>query len=91
MHSDSDKFTDKDGDVAQEFVAKLQSLSAENSKGELSIERFLIKSEEAFFDKVRKDKISSAASILSSKRDSVWALPSLHHGSCPSCTSYISL
>src|ERR1700743_3425652 len=35
-----------------------------------------MKSEEAFFGKVRKDKLSSAASIISSKRDSVWGTPS---------------
>lgn len=67
------KFTDSDGGVAQEFVQKLQSLSSDNSKGELSIERYLIKSEEAYFDRVRKDKLSSAASYISSHRDSVWS------------------
>ncbi|KAG8847333.1 Cell wall alpha-1,3-glucan synthase ags1 [Serendipita sp. 411] len=65
-------FTDQDGEVSQAFIAKLQDLSVENSKGELSIERFLVKKEEAFFEKVKKEKISSAASILSSNRDSVW-------------------
>ncbi|KAI0006163.1 glycoside hydrolase family 13/glycosyltransferase family 5 protein [Russula compacta] len=69
-------FTDADGGVAQEFVAKLQNLSSDNSKGELSIEKFLQKSEEAFFDKVRKDKLSSAASLRSSKRESIWGTPS---------------
>ncbi|KAH9981170.1 modular protein with glycoside hydrolase family 13 and glycosyltransferase family 5 domains [Lactifluus volemus] len=69
-------FTDSDGGVAQEFVAKLQNLSADNSKGELSIEKFLQKSEEAFFDKVRKDKLDSAASLRSSKRESMWGTPS---------------
>ncbi|KAN0123743.1 glycosyltransferase [Russula decolorans] len=68
-------FTDADGGVAQEFVAKLQNLSADNSKRELSIEKFLVKSEEAFFDKVRKDKLSSAASLRSSQRDSIWGTP----------------
>lgn len=67
------QFTDSDGGVAQEFVQKLQALSSENSKGELSIERFLVKSEEAYFDKVRKDKLSSAASYISSHRDSIWS------------------
>ena len=71
--------------MAQAFVAKLQSLSPTNSKGELSIERFLVKNEEAFFERVRKEKISSAASILSSKRDSIWHLPSLYYESRPVC------
>ncbi|EKM55582.1 glycosyltransferase family 5 protein [Phanerochaete carnosa HHB-10118-sp] len=68
-------FTDADGGVTAEFAAKLQSLNPHNSKHELSIEKFLTKSEEAFFDKVKKDKLSSAASIRSSQRDSVWGTP----------------
>ncbi|THH14948.1 hypothetical protein EUX98_g9539 [Antrodiella citrinella] len=44
-------FTDADGGVAQEFVQKLQGLNSHNSKGELSIDKYLQKSEEAFFDK----------------------------------------
>ncbi|KAF9053716.1 modular protein with glycoside hydrolase family 13 and glycosyltransferase family 5 domains [Hymenopellis radicata] len=69
-------FTDADGGVASEFVQKLQGLNAKNSEHELSIEKFLVKSEEAFFGKVRKDKLDSAASIRSSQRDSVWGTPS---------------
>ncbi|EIW51684.1 glycoside hydrolase family 13 and glycosyltransferase family 5 domain-containing protein [Trametes versicolor FP-101664 SS1] len=68
-------FTDSDGGVAQDFVQRLQVLNAHNSKHELSIEKFLMKSEEAFFDKVKKDKLSSAASVRSSQRDSVWGTP----------------
>ncbi|KAI0950602.1 hypothetical protein AcV7_009015 [Taiwanofungus camphoratus] len=68
-------FTDADGGVAQEFVQKLQLLNSHNSKGELSIEKFLTKSEEAFFDKVKRDRLSSAASIRSSRRDSIWGTP----------------
>jgi alpha-1,3-glucan synthase len=83
------QFTDSDGGVAQEFVAKLQNLSADNSKGELSIEKYLQKSEEAFFDKVRKDKLSTAASLRSSRRESMWGTPSpslYDHPSRPICT-----
>ncbi|KAF7338273.1 Modular protein with glycoside hydrolase family 13 and glycosyltransferase family 5 domains [Mycena venus] len=65
-------FTDADGGVAGEFVQKLQSLTAKNSEHELSIEKFLMKSEEAFFGKVRKEKLSSAASILQTLKDSRW-------------------
>ncbi|KAF9483766.1 modular protein with glycoside hydrolase family 13 and glycosyltransferase family 5 domains [Pholiota conissans] len=68
-------FTDSDGGVASEFVQKLQSLNAKNSEHELSIEKYLIKSEEAFFGKVRREKLDSAASIRSSQRDSVWGTP----------------
>lgn len=81
------QFTDADGGVTHDFAAKLQSLDAHNSKHELSIEKFLTKSEEAFFDKVKKDKLSSAASVRSSQRDSVWGTPapsSFDH-SRPSC------
>ncbi|KAJ8584921.1 glycoside hydrolase family 13/glycosyltransferase family 5 protein [Rhizopogon salebrosus TDB-379] len=68
-------FTDSDGGVASEFVQKLKGLSADNSQRELSIEKYLVKSEEAFFDRVRKDKLSSAASYISSHRESVWSMP----------------
>ncbi|KAG9102015.1 Cell wall alpha-1,3-glucan synthase ags1 [Ceratobasidium sp. 370] len=81
-------FTDENGEVAQAFVAKLQLLTADNSKSELSIEKFLTKSEEAFFDKVKKDKISSAASIRS-HRDSTWGTPS-HYDSRPASPSGFS-
>ncbi|PFH54317.1 glycosyltransferase family 5 protein [Amanita thiersii Skay4041] len=69
-------FTDADGGVASEFVQKLQLLNAKNSEHELSIEKFLVKSEEAFFGRVRREKLSSAASIHSSQRDSMWGTPS---------------
>ena len=69
------QFTDSDGGVASDFVQKLQMLNAHNSKHELSIEKFLARSEEVFFDKVKKDKLSSAASIRSSQRDSIWGTP----------------
>jgi alpha-1,3-glucan synthase len=83
------QFTDSDGGVVQEFVTKLQNLSADNSKGELSIEKFLQKSEETFYEKVRKDKLSSAASLRSSRRDSTSGMPSpslYNHPSQPTCT-----
>jgi alpha-1,3-glucan synthase len=63
-------------------------LDAKNSEHELSIEKFLVKSEEAFFGKVRKDKLSSAASVRSSMRDSVWGAPSVSLYSRPDCMFY---
>ena len=39
--------------MSAEFVAKLRGLDAKNSQTELSIEKFLIKNEEQFFDKVK--------------------------------------
>ena len=69
-------------------MQKLQSLSAENSKGELSIERYLQKSEEAFFDRVRKEKLSSAASIRSSIRESSYGAPSVYEQYRPNCECF---
>lgn len=63
-----DSFTDADGEVAQTFVQKLQNLNAANSKGDLCIEKFLIKSEKAFFSDMKKEKLS-AMSVRS--RDSM--------------------
>ncbi|KAF8636652.1 hypothetical protein AX17_003459 [Amanita inopinata Kibby_2008] len=77
-------FTDADGGVASEFVQKLQMLNAKNSEHELSIEKFLVKSEEAFFGKVRREKLSSAASVHSSQRDSIWGTPASSVYSRPS-------
>ncbi len=85
------QFTDSDGGVAHDFVQKLRMLNSHNSKHELSIEKFLTKSEEAFFDKVKKDKLSSAASIRSSQRDSIWGTPSSFDHSRPQCTSLVCL
>ncbi|KAF9265419.1 glycoside hydrolase family 13/glycosyltransferase family 5 protein [Marasmius fiardii PR-910] len=67
-------FTDADGGVTAEFVQKLQALNAKNSEHELSIERFLTRNEEAFFGKVRKEKLltGAASSTRSSKRESMW-------------------
>ena len=39
-------------------MQKLRDLAPHNSKGELCIERFLMKSEKAFFEEVKKEKIS---------------------------------
>uniref|UniRef100_A0A0W0GDS6 alpha-1,3-glucan synthase n=1 Tax=Moniliophthora roreri TaxID=221103 RepID=A0A0W0GDS6_MONRR len=69
-------FTDADGGVAADFVQKLRMLNAKNSEHELSIEKYLIRSEEAFFGQVRKEKLSGAASIRSARRDSAWGAPS---------------
>ncbi|KAK4686309.1 hypothetical protein P7C73_g3822, partial [Tremellales sp. Uapishka_1] len=44
------------------------NLSADNSKGDLCIERFLMKSEKAFFTEVKREKISSMS--IRSSRDS---------------------
>ena len=68
--------------MSAEFVAKLRGLDAKNSQTELSIEKFLIKSEEQFFDKVKSDKRHSAAS-LRSQRDSFY-------DSSPSRSSFYS-
>ena len=93
------QFTDSDGEVAQSFVQKLKDLSADNSKGYLCIEKFLIKSEKAFFDEVKKDKISggligklfrlltaSAMSVRSSRDSFIQSrAPSMIDGFRPEC------
>lgn len=71
--------------MAADFVQKLQALNAKNSEHELSIEKYLIKSEEAFFGKVRKERLSTAASIRSSRRDSIWGTPTPSIYSVPGC------
>ena len=40
-----------------DFVAKLRGLDAKNSQGELSIEKFLTKNKEAFFEKVKRTSV----------------------------------
>lgn len=57
-------FTDSDGEVAQSFVQKLRDLSADNSKGDLCIEKFLVKSEKAFFDEIKKEKMTGKCGPL---------------------------
>lgn len=85
-----ESFTDSDGEVAQSFVQKLRDLSADNSKGDLCIEKFLIKSEKAFFDEIKKEKIS-AMSIRSSRDSFIQSrAPSMIDGFRPECESYPS-
>ena len=48
----------------------------------------MVKSEEAFFGKVRKDKLD-AASIRSSNRDSIWGTPTPSLYSRPDCKVYL--
>lgn len=57
--------------MTAEFVAKLRGLDSKNSQGELSIEKYLMESEEQFFDDVKKMRRRSAAS-LRSQRDSFY-------------------
>jgi alpha-1,3-glucan synthase len=59
----TNQFTDSDGEVATSFVQKLQNLSADNSKGDLCIEKFLMKSEKAFFTEVKRDKINGGSQL----------------------------
>ena len=82
------KFTDSDGGVAAEFVQRLQNLNATNSERELSVDKFLTKSEESFFNKVRKRKLNDAASITSSYREPVWGEPGGTMYSSLACMSF---
>ena len=49
--------------MAAEFIRKSRGFYATNFQRKLSIEKFLTKSEEAFFDKVKEGKRSGAASL----------------------------
>ncbi|KAG1859045.1 glycoside hydrolase family 13/glycosyltransferase family 5 protein [Suillus tomentosus] len=84
-------FTDSDGGVASEFVQKLHALNSNNSKGELSIEKYLVKSEEAFFERVRRDKLSSATSHTSSHWESIQSMLARRIGGWPLYTITIAL
>ncbi|KAL8283489.1 hypothetical protein RQP46_005592 [Phenoliferia psychrophenolica] len=54
-------FTDADGMVTREFVAKMSELDPSNSmKDDFCIEKYLIKQEKVFFDHVRKEKRTAA-------------------------------
>ncbi|KAG2142801.1 uncharacterized protein EDB93DRAFT_1157751 [Suillus bovinus] len=77
--------------VVSEFMQKLQALNSNNSKGELSIEKYLVKSEEAFFERVRRDKLSSAASYISWHPESIWSISASKIGSWPLYTIIIAL
>ncbi|KAL8279670.1 hypothetical protein RQP46_007983 [Phenoliferia psychrophenolica] len=54
-------FTDADGLVTREFMAKMSELSPSNSmKDDFCIETYLIKQEKVFFDHIREEKRNSA-------------------------------
>lgn len=79
-------FTDSDGEVAQTFVQKLQILNSDNSKTDLCIEKFLMKSEKAFFEEVKRGRMSSVASVKSSRDSFVQSrAPSMIDGYRPDC------
>ncbi len=71
-------------------MQRLQNLNAKNSEHELSIEKFLTKSEEAFFSNVRKQKLNGAASIPSSYREPVWGAPGVSMYSSLACMSFLT-
>lgn len=55
-------FTDENGQVTQEFIAKLEKLDSANSKGDLCIAEYLVAAEKAHFKHVRDDKLAFARS-----------------------------
>ncbi|KAF8758339.1 glycoside hydrolase family 13 [Rhizoctonia solani] len=65
----------------------MASFTDADGESELSIEKFLTKSEEAFFDKVKRDKINSSAASIRSHRDSSWGTPS-HFDSRPASPAF---
>ena len=79
--------------MTADFVAQLRGLNVKNSQNELSIEKFLTRSEEAFFDKLKEDKRDNAAS-LRSQRDSFYhsgASRSSFFSARPGCESFFLL
>ncbi|OLL21883.1 Cell wall alpha-1,3-glucan synthase ags1 [Neolecta irregularis DAH-3] len=52
-----ENFTDANGKVLEQFALALENINSKNSKGELCIEEYLIKSEKAFFNDVRAKKL----------------------------------
>ncbi|KAE9411209.1 modular protein with glycoside hydrolase family 13 and glycosyltransferase family 5 domains [Gymnopus androsaceus JB14] len=69
-------FTDADGDVTAAFVHRLGNLNGKNSEHGLSIEKYLMKSEDAFFEKVRRKRLSTASASISSESLSGSSQPS---------------
>ncbi|ODQ52039.1 putative cell wall alpha-glucan synthase [Saitoella complicata NRRL Y-17804] len=68
--TDTEKnFTDEDGKVMRTFASRLENLNSKNSKDELCIENFLVKSERAFFNDVREKKLG----IVSSRPASIFS------------------
>ncbi|KAJ5929772.1 hypothetical protein N7454_006722 [Penicillium verhagenii] len=63
-------FTDGNGEYYHTFEQKLRDLNGSNSEGPLCIEEFLIKSEQAWFDKFRNAKLGRHKSPT----------PSVHRG-----------
>lgn len=55
-------FTDENGQVTQEFIAKLGELTSGNSKADLCIAEYLVAAEKAHFRHVRDDKLALARS-----------------------------
>lgn len=82
-------FTDSDGEVAQSFVQKLQALTPDNSKTEMCIEKYLIKSEKAFFAENKKNRMSSMMSTKSSRDSFIQSrAPSMIDGYQPEFNNY---
>ncbi|KAJ3818641.1 glycoside hydrolase family 13 and glycosyltransferase family 5 protein [Lentinula raphanica] len=60
-------FTDSSGHITSQFDALLQHLSPVNSENQLSIEKYLMKSEKEFFKEVKKERLSWAGESLRSR------------------------
>ncbi|KAG6819041.1 hypothetical protein H0H93_016019, partial [Arthromyces matolae] len=79
-------FTDADGDAYSQFAQQLHDLNPSNSLQELSIGKYLSKSEEAFFGEYKRVKLSRASSMLSSQGSLLW-MPSRNSRPSPESLS----
>lgn len=68
-------FTDEDGMCLRAFSAELRDINPKNSKTELCIEEYLIKSEKSFFTEIKNEKLGVKSKIkkgdFSSRRGSL--------------------
>ncbi|KAJ3781651.1 glycoside hydrolase family 13 and glycosyltransferase family 5 protein [Lentinula aff. detonsa] len=63
-------FTDTSGHLTSQYTTLLHHLTPSNSERELSIEKYLMKSEREFFREVRKERLSWAGESLKEKSES---------------------
>ena len=66
-----ERFTDEDGMCLRAFSSELRDLTPKNSKGDLCIEEYLIKSEKSFFTDIRNEKLGMKKKKDFSRRNSL--------------------
>lgn len=70
-----ERFTDEDGMCLRAFSSELRDLNPKNSKGDLCIEEYLVRSEKSFFTEIKNEKLGvkskSKKGDFSSRRGSL--------------------